>query len=80
MHATGCAGSSAKRRAIEHCVSCKDLKCFGAALSACDHGRQWQAGLALLATMEREGVAPGQIAYNCAAAWLKSVWLISGDF
>ena len=45
----------------------QDLKCFGAALSACDHGRQWQAALALLASMESEGIAPGQIAYNCAA-------------
>ena len=42
----------------------QDLKMFGAALSACDRGKQWPVALAVLEQMEEEEVAPGQIACN----------------
>ncbi|CAL1142274.1 unnamed protein product [Cladocopium goreaui] len=37
---------------------------FGAALSACDRGKQWPLALAVLEQMEVEKVVPGQIACN----------------
>ena len=46
---------------------------FGAALSACDRGKQWPAALATLEQMETEGVAPGQIACNSVVPWMRGM-------
>ena len=42
---------------------------FGAALSACDRGKQWSLALAVLEQMEVEKVVPGQIACNSVVPW-----------
>ena len=57
------------RTTIYHMSVDQDLKMFGAALSACDRGKQWPLALAVLEQMEVEKVAPGQIACNSVVPW-----------
>jgi hypothetical protein len=57
------------RTTIYHMSVDQDLKMFGAALSACDRGKQWPLALAVLDQMEVEKVVPGQIACNSVVPW-----------